>query len=133
VEEALEPVREFTDLVEDVLMELAKIEQSDLETRHRTAIDALEDFYNERAWEYPAALIMRETAEGPNKEWVVNQAEQKLEALRGSYMTKLEENRRLCADAGLLPDASDYPADEDDVASAISDMMRTVDRTDDRE
>lgn len=133
VEEALEPVREFTDLVEDALMELAKIEQGDLETRHRTAIDALEEFYNERAWEYPAALIMRATAEGPNKEWVIDQAEQKLETLRSSYTAELEKQRRLCADAGLLPNASDYPSDEDDVASAISDMMRTVDRMNDRE
>ncbi|WP_363463672.1 hypothetical protein [Halogeometricum borinquense] len=128
--DAVEPVRDFTDLVEDVLMELAKVEQSDLKARHRTAIESLEEFYNERAWEYPAALIMRETAEGPNADWVIDQAERKLESLHNSYSSELDSQRRLCAEAGLLPRAKDYPAHDDEVASAISGMMRTIDRMD---
>lgn len=128
LEEALEPVREFTDLVEDVLMELAKIEQSDLKARHRTAINSLDEFYNDRVWEYPAAIIMGETAEGPNSDWVISQAEQKLNTLRESYTDELEKQRRLCAEAELLPKACDYPSHEDEVASAISGMLRTVDR-----
>ncbi|MDQ2052908.1 hypothetical protein RBH26_20920 [Natronolimnohabitans sp. A-GB9] len=130
LEEALEPVREFTDLLEDVLMELAKIEQSNLKARHRTAIDSLETFYNDQAWEYPAAIIMRDTAEGPNSDWVVNQAEQKLDTLREEYTTDLEDQRRLCAEAGLLPKAHDYPSHDDEVASAISGMMKSVDQMD---
>lgn len=130
LEEASESVREYTDLIEDVLMELAKVEQSELKARHRTAIDSLEEFYNDRAWEYPAALIMHETAEGPNSNWVIDQAEHKLEVLRDSFTAQLEDQRRLCAEAGLLPTTHDYPAHEDEVASAISGMMRTVDRMD---
>lgn len=127
LEEAVEPVREFTDLVEDVLMELAKVEQSVLRARHRTAIESLEEFYNEQVWKYPAALVMRETAEGPNTDWVISQAEGKLETLRNSYTSTLEHQQRLCAEAELLPRARDYPSHNDEVASAISGMMRTVD------
>lgn len=130
LEEALEPVREYTDLIEDILMELAKVEQSGLKARHRTAIDSLEEFYNDRAWEYPAAFIMHETAEGPNSDWVIDQAENKLEVLRDSFTAQLEDQRRLCTGAGLLPTAHGYPVHEDEVASAISGMMRTVDRLD---
>ncbi|UPM45349.1 hypothetical protein [Halocatena salina] len=130
LEEALEPVREFTDLVEDVLMELARVEQSDLKARHRATIESLKEFYNTWTWVYPAALMMQETAEGPNSNWVISQAEEKQEFLRDSYTSKLKNQRRLCAEAELLPRVRNYPSRDDEVASAISGMMRTVDQMD---
>jgi hypothetical protein len=128
LEESLNPFREFTDLVEDVFMELAKIEQSDLTAHHRRVIDSLEEFYNETAWEYPAAIIMLHTAEGPNRSWVIDQAEQKLDTLRASYETELGHQRRLCTEAGLLPSANDYSNSTGEVESRISNLMRTIDR-----
>jgi hypothetical protein len=128
LKESLNPFREFTDLVEDVFMKLAEIEQSNLTAHHQRVIDSLEEFYNDTAWEYPAAIVMLHTAEGPNRSWVIDQAEQRLDTLRKTYEAELEHQRRLCAEAGLLPSASDYPGSDDDVESAISNHMRTVDR-----
>lgn len=126
LDEVLDPFREFTDLVEDVFMVLAEIEQDDLTAHHRRVIDSLEDFYNDTVWEYTAAIIQRETAEGPNSDWVVQRAEQKLETHRDTYKSQIDKQRRLCAEAGLLPDTSDYPTHDDDVESAISGLLRTV-------
>lgn len=129
LEEVLDPVREFTDLVEDVFMVLAEVEQADLTAHHRRVIDSLEDFYNDAVWEYTAAVIQRETAEGPNSDWVVRKAEQKLETHRDTYESQIDKQRQICAEAGLLPAPSDYPTHGDDVESAISGLMRTVDQT----
>lgn len=128
LEASLDPVREFTDLLEDVLMQLAKIEQSELKSRHRSAIEALEEFYNKSVWEYPAAVIMKETVVGPNSDWVVNNADKKLKALRSSYSDDLKQLRQTCREAGLLPTPQDYPAQNDGISSATIGMMRTVDR-----
>jgi hypothetical protein len=130
VEDTLSPVREFTDLVDDVFMVLAEHDQSDLTSYHHYAIESLEEFYSESAWEYVAAYIMRDTAEGPNSDWVEQQAEGKIKALNDSFNQHLEMERQLCGEAGLLPGVEEYPDQGDDVESAISGMMRTIDDMD---
>lgn len=132
LEEALVPVREFTDLVEDTFMMLARLPEEELTADHRKIIGVLEDFYSETVWEYPAVLLMLETAEGPNSSLVRSKAEAKLETLRDSYSSKLEQKRQLCADAGLRPRISDYPDDTEEVGSSINGLMRTLDGTDER-
>lgn len=130
LEPALNPVRDFTNLVEDVFMQLAKVDASQVSSQHLHVISGMKVFYDDTVWMYPSALMSGATTEGPDEGTLAEWAGKHSGKFEETYEEALAEQRNKCRNAGLLPGASDYQSGDDDVESAIEGMLRVADRTD---
>jgi sulfur relay (sulfurtransferase) DsrC/TusE family protein len=130
LEPALNPVRDFTNLVEDVFMQLAKVSASQVSSQHLHVISRMKDFYDDTVWMYPSALMSGATTEGPNERTLSKWAGKHSGRFEETYEEALAEQRNECRNTGLLPGASDYQSGDDDVESAIEGMLRVADRMD---
>lgn len=126
-EPAVDTMTAYTDLVEDVLMELAEIGDEDLTQGHLEAIRELETFYDEMAWEHVAFIMSLHTAEGPNSTEIKALSRRNLDQIDQEFPSKLDVLRANCADAGLIPSVSDYPSHDDETMDIIDEIAETVD------
>jgi hypothetical protein len=124
---AVDTMTAYTDLVEDVLMELSGIGEEDLTQEHLEAIRELQTFYDEMPWEHVAFIMSLVTAEGPNSSEIKDLSRKNLDQIEREFPSKLDVLRATCADAGLTPDVSAYPSHDDETQDIIDDVAETVD------
>lgn len=115
LEQTLERVREFTNLVEDAFLVLSQTHASDVTAAQVSALETLEDVYNEWVWEYPALLMSKETATGPNAATLRKWSAQKHFDVEDNLQGHVDRAREACSDAGLTPTSSQYPEHDDEV------------------
>jgi hypothetical protein len=113
--ETLDEVREFTNLVEDALLVLSQTLPSEVTKSQVDALKELEEVYNEWVWEYPALLMSKETANGPNAPTLRKWSAQKHLSVEDNLQKQIDRATRSCVDAGLVPSSDQYPDHDDDV------------------
>jgi hypothetical protein len=113
--ETLDEVREFTNLVEDAFLVLSQTPPSEVTKSQVDALKELEEVYNEWVWEYPALLMSKETANGPNAPTLRKWSSQKHLSVEDNLQKHINRVTRSCVDAGLVPSSDQYPEHDDDV------------------
>jgi hypothetical protein len=119
--QTLDEVREFTNLVEDAFLVLSHTRASEVTESQVVVLKELKQVYNEWIWEYPALLMSKETAKGPNAPTLRKWSAQKHFSVEDNLQTHIDSVSQSCMDAGLVPDSAQYPEHED--------SMETVGRT----
>lgn len=126
-EESLEPIRQCTDLIENVLMQLEQLPRTELVRPHSRLLQELEDFYDSTAWLLAAYEMSEHTAEGPYSETLETVATRNFEILLDVFSDELERVRAECARYDLLPRPSDFPSHDDDPEATVDQFMKIVD------
>jgi len=120
--QTLNEVREFTNLVEDALLVLSRTDASEVTEPQVAALEELKQVYNEWVWEYPALLISKETAKGPNAPTLRKWSAQKHFSVEDNLQKHIDSVSQSCVDTGLVPGSDQYPEHDDDVET----LNRTV-------
>ena len=129
--ETLPEVRRFTNVVEDAFLVLSTTALSDVKESQGAAIEELERIYNEWVWEYPALLISKETAVGPNAPTLRKWSAQKHFSVEDSLSGDIDKAAKICFDAGLVPTSSQYPSHGDDIEESVRRLALSTMRRDD--
>lgn len=119
VRETFEEVRRFTDLVEDAFLALTRTELSEVRQRQVDCLDELERTYSEWVWEYPALLISKDTAMGPNASVLRRWSEQKHFSVEDSLSNEIDAVENRCSSAGLTVAFDEYPHHHDELDGAM--------------
>lgn len=123
-------LRDFTQLLEDVVMMLVNLEDGDIKKGHQTAISELEGFYRDQVWLMIAHSISLESAQGPNVSSIYSWSSSNLEELRGGFNNSLETKKEICEAVDLLPEIGNYPDlenDNEEFEEVFDDFMAVVD------
>lgn len=118
-DEIVDPILDYSMLLEDAFMMLAKIDPDEFTDKHLSAIISLQSFYKEYTWTLPAWIISRETAVGPNADKVKDWARTGLEASREPYSQELGNVRDACEEAELVPSMHEYPSHNDKTGDVL--------------
>ncbi|WP_042662324.1 hypothetical protein [Haloferax sp. ATB1] len=113
--QTLDEVREFTNLVEDAFLVLSQTRSSEVTESQVAALEELKQVYNEWIWEYPALLMSKETAKGPNAPTLRKWSAQKHFSVEDNLQKHIDSVSESCVDAGLVPGSAQYPEHDDDV------------------
>lgn len=111
-------LRQFTNLIEDAFLVLSQTKFGDVTRGQLNLLRDLRDVYNEWVWEFPALLMSKETAQGPNASKLRKWSSQKHFSVEDNLHKKIDEAKQSCSEIGLTPTSSQYP-DHDDEAEAI--------------
>lgn len=129
--ETLSEVRRFTNLVEDAFLTLSRSDHSEVTDTQLAAIEKLEENYNEWVWEYPALLISRETATGPNASTLRKWSAQKHFSVEDNLQREINDAARICREAGLVPSSNQYPKRGDEIEESVKKIALSTMRRDD--
>jgi hypothetical protein len=113
--QTLNEVREFTNLVEDAFLVLSQTRASEVTESQVVALEELKQVYNEWIWEYPALLMSKETAKGPNAPTLRKWSSQKHFSVEDNLQKHIDSVSQSCEGAGLVPSSAQYPDHDDDV------------------
>lgn len=113
--QTLDEVREFTNLVEDAFLVLSQTRASEVTESQVAALEELKQVYNECIWEYPALLMSKETAKGPNAPTLRKWSAQKHFTVEDNLQKHIDSVSQSCENAGLVPSSAQYPDHDDDV------------------
>lgn len=125
---AFEPVRAFHSLSERVFFKLSTVQPDELGPEYLYIVGRLDEFFDDVVWSLPAALMSSASKEGPNKDWLAESAGELRAQFEESYDDSLDDFRRKCAEAGVLPSVDDYDVEDDEVDLAIEGLLRVADR-----
>jgi hypothetical protein len=123
LEDTVPRFKQFTDILEDTYMMLAKVEVKDVNKGHLEALRRLRDFHYYKAWRIPALIVSERTATGPGASELRRKATDNLESLNNEYDHKIATIESYCAERGLLPDYTDYPDRDDTEMQALVDEL----------
>lgn len=125
---------DFTNLFEDVVMMLSKLQGEDLERGHNTVMSELKKFYRDHVWLMVAHKISLRTAVGPSSGMIQEDSDNKLTTLRTQFDEELKQNRERCDAMDLLPSVGDYPdlrsgsdGEQDEFEERFDELMSVVD------
>ncbi|MCU4802395.1 hypothetical protein OB920_18625 [Halobacteria archaeon HArc-gm2] len=113
--QTLDELRQFTNLVEDAFLVLSQTNTGEVTGDQLELLCDLRDVYNEWVWEYPALLMSKETAQGPNASTLRKWSSQKHFSVEDNLQDKIEEVEQSCSAVGLKPTSSQYPDHDDEV------------------
>ena len=102
-----------TDLIEDVVMILAKPDSEVIQQGHATAFSELKTFYQEHTWLIIANRISIRTARGSDRKEIIQRSESRLSNLLDVFERELEIKREICVNMNLTPTVEDYSSFED--------------------
>jgi hypothetical protein len=129
-----EYISETTDLIEDVVMVLAKDDSQVIKQGHATAFGELRSFYQDHTWMIVANQISKDTAAGPHRDLIVNSSSKNYNDLVEKFYEEYWSIEDICDAMHLLPDVSDYEKFEhgsDEFDEKVTELMEVVDgRTD---
>lgn len=111
-----------TDSMEDGLMMLAQLDPHDLTSDHLAVVERMQEFFYYYVWRYPCLVISGETATGPSAQALRASRQRRLADFEGELTGERERFERELANAGLLPDYTDYPSQDDELGTEISSL-----------
>ncbi|SFR96964.1 hypothetical protein SAMN05216559_1747 [Halomicrobium zhouii] len=111
-----------TDLIEDGLLMLATRSPDDLEPGHVATVQSMQDFFFYYVWRFPCLHISRETATGPSVESLRAERTDRLADFEDELQQEADRFERELAQAGLIPDYTDYSPPDDDVTETITSL-----------
>lgn len=124
LKELLPEFRKFTDLLEDAVLTLGKMEVERIDETHLQMVNRFNEFFYHTAWKLPALVISSKTARGPRREDLKERHLNKLEEKRDSFDRALETLQKATANATLVPTERDYPS-VDSEAENVDRFVRT--------
>lgn len=131
LQETLPEVRRFTNIVEDVFLVLSETNPSAVTDAQFATVQQLDETYNEWVWEYPALLISKETATGPNAPTLRRWSAQKHFSVEDNLSGEIDDVLRKCREAGLIPSSDQYPDRRDALAQSVNRIVLGSLRRDD--
>ncbi len=131
LDETLDQVRRFTDLVEGAALILTNTTVGEVTQEQVRTFEQLEESYNEWVWEYPALLASKQTATGPNAATLRKWSTQKHFRVEDNIERHVDEAKAACEEAGLVPSSSDYPNHDDATESLGREVALGAMRRDD--
>ena len=90
-------------------------------------VGSIDRFFDDVVWEYPASLMSSASKEGPNQDWLANSAGRMQGHFEETYEDNLDQFRKRCATAGVLPSIDEFGPD-DEVDRAVEGLMRVADK-----
>lgn len=114
LERTLPVYRAFTDVLEDAYLALSKLEVGRLDETQIQAFKNISNFHYYEAWKLPSLVISMETANGPRENDLRVRRAQELQAHKDGVREGIDDVRRTCSDAGLVPAVADYSVSEAD-------------------
>jgi len=111
-----------TDLIEDGLLMLSNRSPDELEPGHVETVQSMQEFFFYYVWRYPCLYISRETATGPSAESLRSDRTDRLADFEDELQEEADRFERELAQAGLIPDYTDYSPPDDDVTETISSL-----------
>lgn len=106
--------RAYTDVLEDAYLALSKLHVGRLDQTQIQAFKTLSNFHYYEAWKLPSLVISMETASGPRREDLRVRRAQELQAHKEGVREGIEDVRRTCSNAGLVPSVADYSVSDTD-------------------
>jgi hypothetical protein len=113
LEDSYDYLERCTDLVEDVVMILAKPDSEVIKQGHATAFSELKTFYQEHTWLIIANRISIKTARGSDRKRIIRRSESRHSDLLDTFDRELETKREICMKMNLIPTVEDYSSFED--------------------
>ena len=113
---------EGTDLIEDGLMMLAQRSPEALDSEHVAAVRSMQEFFYYYVWRYPCLAISQETATGPSAGDLRTSRQRRLTNFEAELQQETAEFEQELADAGLVPDYTDYDAPDNEVEETINEL-----------
>lgn len=114
LERTLPLYRAFTDVLEDAYLALSKLDVGRLDETQIQAFKNLGNFHYYEAWKLPALVVSMETASGPRENDLRVRRAQELQTHKDGVRESMEDVRRTCSDAGLVPAVADYSVSDTD-------------------
>ena len=132
LESEYEYVTETTDLIEDVVMVLAKDDSDVIKQGHATAFEALRSFYQNHVWMLVANQISMNTAMGPHREYIENASSNGYQELESTFDKEYNNVEKMCNAMHLLPNVGDYgefESESSELDEKMGKLMGVVDGT----
>lgn len=108
VREAATRVIEFTNLLEDTYMMIAKSFSDGIPTNTNVVIREFRRIYHENTWKYVSEHISEHTARGLNAAEIERAASSEQETLEKEFNSVPDQLLKIVEDAHLLPTTEDY-------------------------
>lgn len=122
----VDPVMEFTDLVEDLLLGLADLDPTEIRPRHYRVIKQVDEFLDEMLWEWIARYISYATVVGPQAASWRAGSRKRIARFAKECPEQIESLRTELHQQGLLPAMNKYETAESDTDPAEQ-FMSVVD------
>ncbi|WP_283402273.1 hypothetical protein [Halorubrum sp. DM2] len=104
----IDPVLKFTDLVEDLLLALTKLDSVNIRTRHYRVIKQVDEFLDGKLWEWIARYISHATVVGPRAASWRKDSRKRIAKFAEECPSQIESLRTNLHQQGLLPAMSEY-------------------------
>lgn len=108
VREAAKRVIEFTNLLEDTYMMIAKVSPDEIPTNTEVVIREFGRIYHENTWKYVSEHISEHTAQGLNAADIERAASNQQQLLEDEFNPIPDSLLKIVEDANLLPGPRDY-------------------------
>lgn len=125
----VDPVMEFTDLVEDLLLGLTDLNATDIRPRHYRVIKQLDEFLDGTLWEWIARYISYATVVGPQAASWRKESLKRIATFAVECPGQIDSLRTDLHHQGLLPAISEYDTAESGTAPAEQFMSVVDDAT----
>jgi hypothetical protein len=124
----IDPIREFTDLVNNVFMKLSDLKKTEVRHQHYLVLLEIEEFYDEVVWMLIASKMSRETAVGPQAEELKSAADSTIREIEQDYEEDFTSLKNRCANAGLTASPRDFRvSSETSEEELVDEVMRIID------
>lgn len=121
--ETIASYRAFTDVLEDVYLELRETEMSSIGTEEVDLLRWLHDKHYNQAWKLPALVISVETSAGPHGDSLRVERARRLESHQQQLERTIEEAIERCEAVGLLPSTGSYPQRDPQFRSSLEEFI----------
>jgi hypothetical protein len=116
----LELVVRGTDLIEDGLLMLSKLDPEELTPQHREVVVEMQEFFYYTVWRLPCLIISQETATGPSADKLRAQRQETLTSFDDRLREKCDAFERTLERTGLKPGYADYDLRDDEVGETAA-------------
>jgi hypothetical protein len=112
-----------TDLIEDTLLKLDRLQPDDFTDEHLSLLRDLQDFFYYYVWKYPCLRISYQTATGPQADELRAERLTEFESFEERVIERRDELKAELISAGLHPAPDDYasPGDQE-LAETLRDL-----------
>jgi hypothetical protein len=124
----VDPVIEFTDLVEDLLLGLTDLAATDIRPKHYRVIKQADEFLDEMLWEWIARYISYATVVGPQAASWREESRKRIATFAQKCPEQIDSLRTDLHQQGLLPGMSEYDTAESSTDPAEQ-FMSVIDDT----
>lgn len=124
LKETIPYFRQFTDVLEDMYLQLSKLDVRDLTEEHLSAFKDAQNTHYYDAWKVPGLVISQETALGPEADELRLERARELERHLNEYDEEIANFRERVVERGLLPDHTGFPDHDGTLDDSLNQLER---------